>query len=85
MRSVKYVMVLLWNVMELFGEQIDTYFLEYIGMVPSINTLRKKKVLVAQLCPTLCNPMDYPTRLLCLWDSSGKNTGVGCHSLVQNT
>ena len=28
-----------------------------------------------------CNSMDYallPTRLLCPWDSPGKNTGVGC-------
>ena len=24
-----------------------------------------------------------PTRLLCPWDSVGKNTGVGCHSLLQ--
>ena len=24
-----------------------------------------------------------PTRLLCPWDSSGKNTGVGCHALLQ--
>ena len=24
-----------------------------------------------------------PTRLLCPWNSSGKNTGVGCHSLLQ--
>ena len=24
-----------------------------------------------------------PTRLLCPWDSSGKNTGVGCHLLLQ--
>ena len=24
-----------------------------------------------------------PTRLLCLWDSSDKNTGVGCHFLLQ--
>ena len=29
--------------------------------------------------------MDYsiPGRLLCLWDSPGKNTGVGCHFLLQ--
>ena len=24
-----------------------------------------------------------PTRLLCLWDSPGKNTGLGCHFLLQ--
>ena len=24
-----------------------------------------------------------PCRLLCLWDSPGKNTGVDCHSLLQ--
>ena len=24
-----------------------------------------------------------PDRLLCLWDSPGKNTGVGCHFLLQ--
>ena len=28
--------------------------------------------------PTLCNS----TRLLCLWESPGKNTGVGCHFLL---
>ena len=33
----------------------------------------------------LCDPMDCspPTRLLCLWNSPGKNTGVGCHALLQ--
>ena len=37
-----------------------------------------------QLCPTLCDPMDSsPPRLLCPWDSPGKNTGVGCHALLQ--
>ena len=25
----------------------------------------------------------YPARLFCLWDSSGKNTGAGCHFLLQ--
>ena len=24
-----------------------------------------------------------PTRLLCPWDSPGKNTGMGCHFLLQ--
>ena len=40
-------------------------------------------VLGAQSCLTLCDPMD-PTRLLCLWNSPGKNAGVGSHSLLQN-
>ena len=25
----------------------------------------------------------YPARLLCPWNSPGKNTGVNCHSLLQ--
>ena len=25
----------------------------------------------------------YPARLLCPWDSAGKNTGVSCHFLLQ--
>jgi len=29
--------------------------------------------------------MDQPARLLCLWDSPGKNTGVVSHSLLQAT
>ena len=28
-------------------------------------------------------PRLYPTRLLCPWNSPGKNTGVGSHSLLQ--
>ena len=37
-----------------------------------------------QSCPTLCDPIDkQPTRLPHPWDSPGKNTGVGCHFLLQ--
>ena len=51
-----------------------------------------------QSCPILCNPINssppvmsnsvrphrqQPTRLLHPWDSPGKNTGVGCHFLLQ--
>ena len=32
-----------------------------------------------QSCPTLCDPI----RLPCPWDSPCKNTGVGCHFLLQ--
>ena len=30
-----------------------------------------------------CNPVDWPSGLLCPWDFPGKNTGVGCHLLLQ--
>ena len=38
----------------------------------------------ARSCPTLCYPMDHsPTKLLCPWDSPGKNTKLGSHALLQ--
>ena len=36
-----------------------------------------------QWCPTLRPHRQQPTRLLCPQDSLGKNTGVGCHFLLQ--
>ena len=37
-----------------------------------------------QSCPTLCDSIDgSPPGLPCPWDSPGKNTGVGCHFLLQ--
>ena len=36
-----------------------------------------------QSCPTLWPHRRQPTRLLHPWDSQGKNTGVGCHFLLQ--
>ena len=39
-----------------------------------------------QSCLTLCDPIDGSppgSRLPCPWDSPGKNTGVGCHFLLQ--
>ena len=39
--------------------------------------------LVTHSCPTLATHRLQPTRLLCPWDSPGKNTGVGCHFLLQ--
>ena len=40
-------------------------------------------LLVAQSCPTLCDPMDCnpPGSSVC-WNSPGKNTGVGFHILL---
>ena len=36
-----------------------------------------------QSCPILRFYGLQPARLLCSWDSPGKNTGVGCHVLLQ--
>jgi len=44
-----------------------------------------------KLCVCACSVMTnslqpyglYPCRHLCSWDSSGKNTGIGCHALLQ--
>ena len=37
-----------------------------------------------QSCPTLCDPIDSsPPGSLNPWESPGKNTGVGCHFLLQ--
>ena len=41
-------------------------------------------VKVLQSCLILCDPMGCrSSRFPCPWDSSGKNTGVGCHALLQ--
>ena len=40
--------------------------------------------LVAQSCPTLCNPVDSSLPGSSVHeDSPGKNTGLGCHALLQ--
>ena len=42
--------------------------------------------LVAQSCPTLCNPMGYSLPGSSVHgDSPGRNTGVGCYVLLQGS
>ena len=42
--------------------------------------------LVAQSCPTLCDPMECSLPGSTVHGNSpGKNTGVGCHALLQGT
>ena len=36
-----------------------------------------------QSCPTLCNPIDGSPPGPPVWDSPGKNTGLGCHLILQ--
>ena len=55
-------------------------FLTFLGRYRYLYLL----LFIVKLCPTLLWPCGlYPTRLLCPWDFPGKNTGVGCHFLLQ--
>ena len=58
-----------------------------VGVQTSTVTMENRVTAAAakslQSCPTLRPHTRPPTRLPCPWDSSGKNTGVGCHFLLQ--
>ena len=45
--------------------------------------MKVKESELAQSCLTLRPHKMSPIRLLCAWDFPGKNTGVGCHFLLQ--
>ena len=60
----------------LFSLSSFTSFVRFISIC-------RFRCLVAKLCLTLRPSGLWPTRLLCPWDSPGKNTGVGCHDLLQ--
>ena len=53
-------------------------------LVCCLPTLHTVLCLDAQSRPTLCDPMDYsPPESSVPGESPGKNTGVGCHALLQ--
>ena len=52
-----------------------------VGNLISVSSAAAAKLL--QSCPTLRPHRRQPTRLPRPWDSLGKNTGVGCHFLLQ--
>ena len=59
-----------------------------MGMINSLFKIMLPSAAAAakslQSCLTLCNlHRQQPTRLPRPWDSPGKNTGVGCHFLLQ--
>ena len=71
----------------LVGMQIDIATMG-INMEISLKTRNKTTImcLVAQSCLTLCNPMDYSLPASSVHrDYPGKNTGVGCHALLQGS
>ena len=65
-----------------FNNRATDYDIDIYKMLFKNNTAAAAKSL--QWCPTLYDPIDgtppgYPRP----WDSPGKNTGVGCHFLLQ--
>jgi len=66
-------------------EETMIAFTEIVSMQDNAESPQDLPLLRAQSCPTLCDPMNCspPTRLLCPWNSPGKNTGMGCHFLLQ--
>ena len=67
-------------------ELADRFFSPAPPGKPLWSYWKKMKLLVSQLCPTLCDPVDCsPHKLLCPWDFPGKNAVVGHHSLLQRT
>ena len=55
-------------------------------LTPSLSSQSPLSLVFILFPVTLCYAkllQSYPARLLSPWDSAGKNTGVGCHALLQ--
>ena len=63
----------------LAGKQICQFFFSPVLSRYNWHTAAK----LLQSCPTVQPHRRQPTRLPRPWDSPGKNTGVGCHFLLQ--
>ena len=67
-----------YSIMQLFSSIFRVFYILYHFLV------NMYMCLVAQLCPTLCDPMDCsPPGSSVRGDSPGKNIGVGCLALLQ--
>ena len=67
-----------WSVFIILGEKPEDKKTIIISESHKTPSCRDSEVKVAQLCPTLCDPMDYSP-----WNSPGQNIGVGSLSLLQ--
>ena len=66
--------------LQIYTSNILKFFLEQI----EVDLICAVLCFVTQLCPTLCNPMDFNLPGSSVHgDSPGKSTGVGCHALLQ--
>ena len=71
----------------LFCEHQVTYGIHLCAFWPRKDGESMRVKSIKRACSVMSNSLQpyglQPTRLLCLWDSPGKNTGVGCHALLQ--
>ena len=71
------------------AEALSASNVEALGspVCSSVNTFSERETAAAakslQSCPTVRPQRRQPTRLPRPWDSPGKNTGLGCHFLLQ--
>ena len=63
---------MLLNALSLSGDMLDL-----------LNLTKSPLYMCAESCPTLQLYELWLTRLLCPWHFPGKNTGAGCHFLLQ--
>ena len=68
------------NINTMFGHLFFLLKVES-GKIRYSNSSLNVPCVVAQPCPTLCEPMDSSSSVH--GDSPGKNTAVGCHALLQ--
>ena len=61
---------------------VDFLIVSYFKFDLWVNIV-KIKMLIVQSYLTLCDTTDLDPRLFCPWNSPGKNTGWGCHFLLQ--
>ena len=75
----------------LFLQYICHIISDYLSRIKSnrVFTLLKILCCCCQVTSVMPNSLQshglYLTGLLCPWDSPGKNTGVGCHALLQGS
>ena len=70
-----------WNTLLCHLVLLSCLYFYVSGRLVTFSHLAAKSL---QSCPISVRPhRRQPTRLPCPWDSPGKNTGVGCHFLLQ--
>ena len=76
---------------DVFVQVFDFFYIQQLPLNANFLIYKKEHTFIALLCcaqllqlrMTLQTQGPQLTRLLCPWDSPGKNTGVNCHDLLQ--